>query len=156
VDDDEVHAAAREELIVVVVERLIVPAVPRQAVVPRPGEIDVVVAAGLIVIAWGHAVGHHAIENAHALVRGDPLGDGAGILHNVALVRDEHDVAGGLVVLDPLRLRREDRRERLGVVLCVGQRDDGELGLGRAAQRRGHRELATGRIAHRHLERRGW
>ena len=49
--DDEVHAAAGEQLVVVVVQILVMPAVPRKSLVARVREVLVVERRRLVVIA---------------------------------------------------------------------------------------------------------
>ena len=101
-------------------------------------------AAANIVVAEAEDVGHGAIEGLEGGVRHGPL-LGVVRLGDVARVGDHDDVELFLLFLDPLRLPEEGVTEVLiatllhgrgvGVVLGVGQYDDGERLGGRGMQR---------------------
>ncbi len=80
-----------------------------------------------VVVAQADAVGHPGLlEQAHRLARVAPLVQVRPVIDDVTQVGDEGDPLGGGVVHDPLGLVVEDRGVGLGVVLGVGQGDDGE------------------------------
>jgi len=137
--DDEVHPAAREQLVRVEAVRRR-PAVPRSAPEPPPGvempekhrrdALPHPIVAVVIVIADGYPVGHHAVKNRHRLGGHLPLrGRLAPILNQIAHMRDEDDVFLVAVPFDPVRLGKEQIRPLLAVPLCVRKHHNRERTL---------------------------
>ncbi len=107
----------------------------RQTVEPADREVSVEIgciadirsAAGAgIMVAHSQHIRHLAVKNTYGAFRIDPLCYGI-VIGDIAFVQYKRNVVRRFIIYYPLRLCVKDGRVAGGVMLCIGQQNNGEF-----------------------------